>query len=496
MARRIRTTELPAPIKGWNARDPLSDMEPEYAHVMDNWWPSSKGLRTRKGSREHSDTGAAATVGTLAEYYNGDTRQLIGASEDVLYNVTNSTASALASGFGNPDWQTANFSGYLILVNGGNLPQKYNGSTVSTATFTISTGSDLTDLINVHAYKNRLYLVEENSQAFHYGGIGAVSGALSKFDLAQVTQLGGKLMATCSFTRDAGQGIDDLFCAIMSSGEVLIYSGSNPGTASDFALVGKYQIAPPIGRRCVIPYRNDSLIITRQGYISLNSILSGSNIEFSDPIRQAVSDAIDSYAANTGWQGIVHGPGSLLLVNVPTTTGRSEQHVINTSTGAWTRFTGLNAKCWGVYDNRLFFGGFDGKVWEADTGFNDDGQPIQTRAAQAYHHFSNRGNKKRWTLVSPTIKTIGSATLFLRLLTDYRPSAEMSQMGNGAGNGLPIWDQAIWNQAIWASDTIASNWTGITGEGYAAGLDIRTAESGRQVEWYSTKYTWLDGGTL
>src|SRR6516162_7941264 len=50
-SRRLSTPqEAPAPLAGWNTRDPFEVMEPTDAILLDNWFPDFQGLTSRGGS--------------------------------------------------------------------------------------------------------------------------------------------------------------------------------------------------------------------------------------------------------------------------------------------------------------------------------------------------------------------------------------------------------------------------------------------------------------
>ena len=43
-----RTVTVTAPIGGWNARDPLAEMKPTDAVILDNWFCTPTELKVRK----------------------------------------------------------------------------------------------------------------------------------------------------------------------------------------------------------------------------------------------------------------------------------------------------------------------------------------------------------------------------------------------------------------------------------------------------------------
>src|SRR5688572_32353257 len=71
------TRSQPAPVRGWNTRDGIADMEPGFAVVLDNWFPMTAEIKMRKGSAEHvtdivDGSLAAAEVETRSEEHTSE----------------------------------------------------------------------------------------------------------------------------------------------------------------------------------------------------------------------------------------------------------------------------------------------------------------------------------------------------------------------------------------------------------------------------------------
>ena len=336
-----RSDSIPAPVKGWNARDALDGMKPEFAPVLDNWFPKTGFCEVRRGHASHATGVGSGAVETLAPYRPGSTVKLIAAGGGAIYDATAAgAATSLGSGFTNDRWQTTNFAARMFFVNGADAPQVFDNATLAAAGFT---GAGLTpaDLIGVHVFKNRLFFIEENSASFWYAGLSAVTGVLTEFKLDEVHPEGGKLIAMGSLTNDGGAGIDDLAVYIMESGAVIIYAGTDPGDAANWSLIGIFNIGAPIGRRSVLKVGADLIVITADGYIPLLPFLSTDRanraLAVSDNISGAVNDAVRANASTFGWQPVLYPRGNMAIFNAPLIAGVNavaHQHVINTVTGA------------------------------------------------------------------------------------------------------------------------------------------------------------------
>ena len=64
----VRSVSLPAPVKGWNTRDNLSDMKQDYAIILDNWFPLTDRLKLRRGYASHATGIGTGAVESLLDY--------------------------------------------------------------------------------------------------------------------------------------------------------------------------------------------------------------------------------------------------------------------------------------------------------------------------------------------------------------------------------------------------------------------------------------------
>jgi hypothetical protein len=363
---------LPPPIGGWNRRDTLPLMSPKDALLLDNWIPDTTSVHLRSGYSVHATINATATaVETLIQYAPANTanNKLFAAIPSAIYDVTAavtaSSTAAVVTGLTNGRWQhtqmTNTAGSFLALVNGADQPRKYDGTTWSTCSVSAS-GLTRTNLVSVHNHMNRLWFLEENKDYVWYLPTSAIEGTLTQFLLP--FRKGGKLLAMGSWTRDGGTGPDDYAVFLTSTGECAIYAGTDPSSSTTSALVGIYALPEPIGRRCLVNAGADLGILTSQGLVPLSRILgmtSGADkrVSFTDKISGQFGDQYQTSGTAFGWQCLEYPKQSLLIINVPLSErGTQHQYVMNESTGAWCRFTGMNAGCWAILGNdALFFGG-------------------------------------------------------------------------------------------------------------------------------------------
>lgn len=489
---RARSYVTPPSVTGWNARDPLSDMEESDAVVLDNWFPEETSIRTRYGSADYV-TNLPGVVDTLMVWSGPTTEQMFAASGGAIYDVSQpGTVGASSVGLlSNDKWQTTMFGNaagnFLYAVNGQDQPLYYNGTSWQIPSLS---GIDPTTLAYVNTFKQRLFFLERASLAFWYLDIESIQGPLTRFDLGPFASLGGYLVAMGTWTHDSRtSGIDDLAVFITSKGEVLIFQGSDPSSAASWSIIGTYRIGSPLGRRCFVKLGGELIVITRDGFSSMTKFLTGARASqkeaLSDKISKAVKDATATFTTDQfGWQPIFYPQGGLILINNPNL-AQATQFVSNSTTGAWCRYTGLpDAHCWVVFKDQLFFGGHN-KVYQAETGFDDSGTAITATVKPAFSYFGNRSEIKRFTMCRPNLIIDGTASATLAQLSDFEEVAAAYPVQFSPNRG-GVWDQATWDVDEWAGSILNSNWFRITGVGRSGTIQLVTTSQYGTIRWNGT----------
>ncbi|MBF0625286.1 MAG: hypothetical protein HQL82_10840 [Magnetococcales bacterium] len=478
---------MPAPIGGWNARDDHGAMPSNQAIVLDNWFPQTSWVGLRRGFAPHA-TGLPGAVETLMSYSSGGTEKLLAASGGTIFEVTASGAvgAPLASGLTSNRWQSVQFRGSLIAVNGADSPSRFDGSAWTPTAFD-GTGLDPTRLIQVNVFKSRLFLVEKDCANYWFAPVNYIAGTLSKVDLSSLAPHGGVLVAMATWSRDGGAGQDDLAVFLMSGGDVIVYAGTDPGDAANWSLTGVFHLGNPIGRRCFFKLGSDVVIITQDGYVPLSRLLptgrSEPRLALSDAISGAVAEAARNFGHEFGWQPILYPRGNFGLFNVPRGGGVFHQHVINTITLAWCRFTGLNGHCWAVHGERLYFGDSDGRVCQADTGKDDAGADIAADGKTSFQSFGSSAIK-RFTLVRPVLAADGALQVSLGLDVDYHDKP-ITYDPSPATSGAAQWDVSAWDEFPWSAVTPITAWRSVVGVGSNCAVRVRTATRLEGVRWHA-----------
>lgn len=501
-----RQASIPAPTGGLNAKDPLAAMKDDEAVIMDNYFPTPSDVENRNGSMDHS-TGMTGNVETIAIYNDGVQKNIFGVAGGNIYDSTSAGAvgSPLVTGLGNSRFQQINFGtagGYkLLMVNGQDKMQIYDGTAWSEdGDDTTVTGFDTADAIHINNFKNRVWFIEKDSMLAWYLPVSSFGGAAQNIDLAGIFKLGGYIMAMGNWTIDNAAGVDDYAVFITSEGEVALYRGTDPSSASTWALVGTFRMGRPLGRRCMCKAGADVLVVTTDGAFPMSKALltdrSQTNLAATDKISNLISADTQAYFNNFGWQPIIHPTGTKLIINVPTVEGaESIQYVMNTEHGAWCRFTGWNASCFEVVGDALYYGDL-GKIVRADIGTSDNDGEIVGYIQQAFNFFGAKGLQKIFKLAKPYFQSEARVFPTVRINIDFdtkkRAPLESQAISIGAQ-----WNTAQWDTAQWPiGDVVSKSWRSIAGIGVCGGLNISTSLRGIKCRWISTDVVYEVGGSL
>ena len=343
--------------------------------------------------------------------------------------------------------------------------------------------------------------IEKNSLSFWYLSSGVAGGALTEFDMSGEFKLGGFLQAIGRWTRDAGDGQDDVFVAVSSEGEVVVYQGTNPSSATTWGKIGSYYIGKPLGRRCLTQYGGDLIVLTEGGAFPLSSALQSATVDYklalSFKIENAFTDTARSYGSVFGWKTILYPAYGAMIVNVPVAEdGVHYQYVMNTITKSWCRFTDWNAEDFAIFNGELYFT-IGTKVVKAWTGAIDDTSNITAYGKQAFNYFGDSGNLWQFVLYRPVIATNGTINFLTDIDVDFQDT-EINGSATYTVSDTSLWGTAIWGTSVWsASLEIVKNWTSPNANvGYCAAGKIKVSTNALSVQWISNDWVMKRGGIL
>jgi len=406
---------------------------------------------------------------------------------------------------------TANdYNGSFVITKTGANTFTYTMLTTPAANATVVgiytvigiTGVDSSTFIGVNLFKNRLFFTQKNTLSCWYLDVNAIGGVANPLYFGGIARNAGYLQAMGTWTLDAGQGADDYAVFVTSMGEVIVYNGTDPTSATTWALKGVWQLGQTFNRRCFFKWAGDLLLLTQDGLVPLASALQSSRLDprvnLTDKIYYPISQACTQYFANFGWQINYFASENMLILSIPTSTGM-EQYVMHTITKSWARFTGVEAYCWEVSgDNDMHFGG-NGYVATFYTSASDNGANITASVQQAYSYFDSPGQNKRFTMVRPILQSDGGIpSVLCGLSVDFQPIDNTGAISfNPSSQTVGIWNTAKWDANNWGGGLITTRiWQGVTGIGFAGSINLTAVAQGIELHWASTDYVFEAGGVL
>lgn len=512
-----RPFTVSAPVGGLNGRDPLADMDPKDAYVMDNVYPRANAVEVRRGCAKHINTPLEGPTESLHVYTGAGAEKLLAWAGTKAYDVSGATPTVLDTDVTEPYVNTTMFSNaadnaqFLIICNGADLPKSYNGTAIADLTMTGIPSPN--DLIFPFTFKGRLFFVADDMLGAYYLPVGQIQGALSFFDLGQVSKLGGKLIAIASYSDTAGETPNDFIIFITSRGECIVYDGSDPSNASAWRLVGRYFASTPIGSKCAFNLNGQLIILTLDGAVPFSEIRrTGDGKSQGVATREygSVTTKLGRYiselnvnASAKGWEGIQYPRGGWLVLNTPaslTPSGEFYQFVMNVSTGSWCRFVNWNAMCFAVFNDRLYFGRYDGYVMLADEGRNDDGDDILINVKQAYNYFTS-GNEignviKKFQWAQLFVSSDGTPPISGSFSVNFNEKQPESLTGIPNSSGAE-WDEEYWDVASWGtSNEQRTAIITLNRGGFNGSLWLRASLSNISFEWFATQYVLEPTGNL
>lgn len=478
IAQHHQAMTLPAPTRGLIETENLSFMQPGGAMVVNNWFPTIRGLKLRGGCTRWCDLhpGLAdndplrVPVISAFEYVDGLNHRMFAGQQTKLFDVTNPTAVLVKSGQTSGNYSAAQLSNaagrWLIAVNdAGNEPLRYDGTTWTTMAAGDMTGPGgipRAKLVYVWKYRNRLFFIEQSSMNAWYLGIDAVGGALNIIPLSGAATKGGNLLFGATWSIDAGDGIDDKCVFCTDQGELLIFTGSNPGDAANWRQEGRYQVAPPMGMNAHINLGGDLLIATVEGIVPVSKAITKSATE--------LQLAALSYNINRSWREQVlekrefhwsmekwDEQGGLFVATPGSKTNKWHAFAANSVTLAWCRIWGWDVWCWMRLRGDMFFGTGNGIVMQADRTGYDDGRSYLASMVGGWSIFQQQAQTSVWHQARASFSSAAGQPFQPQLsaCTDFLIKLPPPPVAGPDPGVADVWDQGLWDQALWDQPSLS-----------------------------------------
>lgn len=467
---------FPAPIAGWVSSKSLVKPPPLSAQVLENWFPTSTGLKARGGAAKRATIGGDP-VESFITYNAGGTQKLFACDEENIYDVTSVgdpevPPSAAVTGQTSGYYSYINFTtsggSFVLAVNGTDDLLLYDPGTIYAGGWIpiddlstpAITGVTTANLSHVWLYRNRVFFIQDGTMKAHYLGVDSIAGALGTLNLSGVFHRGGSLLFGATWSISAGDGIDEKCVFITTEGEAAVYEGANPAgsTAADWNLVGRYDLTQPLGRRVTMRAGGDLIIATKEGLVPMSAVIAKDAAALS---LAAVSSAIEpdwkrevSRRTSMPWELIKWPEQNYAITSLPVTSVGQEawSFIVNLETGAWTKFVGWATRCLEYLNGRVYFGTNDGEVFEAEIGGKDDDQPIYYTMVGNPDSLKFFGQEKTVHEARPTFRAATPYNPVVSFSTNY--VVELPSAPDSADEGAvsDLWDSGLWDVALWDQD--------------------------------------------
>ena len=516
---------IPSPVGGLNARDTLITMPEVDAPLLKNFIVEPYGVGVRRGYVQHA-TNLGGQVTTLLTWQSGtgskmwavyDTGIAVGVKE-VTTAGDYSAASPALTGLTNGQWRQTNFANaggqHMVAVNGFDDPIVYNtgaGMTRLTAgngtdAYTIS-GVNPNRFIALCTHQRRLWFVEKNTMKAWYLPTDAVYGVVTKFDFGPIFDLGGYLVGIFTWSKNTHAGPQNQLVVVTSEGQVAVYTGIDPASASTWALTGVFFIGAPIGYNFGGNSAGDLLLLTERALISLNLATQDAEVgldstkQVSSKIQKLLDAAIRDNRDEYGWQVIEYPLLNIVLINAPSTDSGIIQFCGQEVTRAWSILDGMDALCWRLFRQDLFFGTVDGTVYQGLTGYLDNtlldgtaGTAVQFEAQQAFSLLEMPGTKYV-SMIRPSLVTAGVPSIVVGVFFDYDIVTVFGDLALVEIDAA-FWDEDRWNSGLWGSGLLASReWVTVGGSGYACSVRF-VGRATDETYWIATDWIVQPGAGL
>ena len=390
---RTKSTVITAPMGGINTRDNLSRGDLDYCMYTYNLQPSEYGCKMRQGFREFANNIAGLngvqTLITHATRLTTSEDKLFAVTSEGIYDISAGgdftgilpgdqpagiafTDTSIQAGYGSfTQYTNDNNDTVLLYADSRNGLLEY---TEATETWVYLTDTDIVgpvvaNIRFVMAFKQRLWMIEENSADAWYLPVAAKKGTATRFSFGPKFLHGGEMVGLWNWTIDAGVGIDDYLVAVSRAGDVAVYQGYDPDNAETFENRGLYYIGKiPAGHRIASEYGGNLNLLSAFGIVSMQDLISGVDsatvkdnslvFKVAPIVRGRMKRTIDQ----PGWEVSFEPSAGVLILNFPTAadllpglSGRAIQLVMNITTGAWGFWRDMPMFTNTAWDGDLYF---------------------------------------------------------------------------------------------------------------------------------------------
>lgn len=477
---------IQASTGGINTLDALMQMPTQDCLYTYNMMPAERGMKVRKGYREWANGCGTGDVRTILNYdsqaEDATDDRLWAVTNEGIYNVTTfgdtspskdvtfSTTTGLA-GYGVKCEFTSDaadhYMFYADAVNGLHQYKEGTGWSVP-AGWTYDPDGDgvytafpVADVAFVMVFKQRIWVILEDSDDAWYLPVASVAGQLTKFVFGAKMDHGGNLMGLWTWTVDGGAGLDDLMIGIGRGGDVFVYQGNDP-SLDDFGLIGMWFVGQvPNSRRLVAAYGSEMYILSTFGVTSLRDLMQGAVTENlrnspSAKINLDLRAAVEAGISSGQWALSIHPADGFMQVIAPDPqTNVHQQYVQNLQTKAWGIWEGIDIISADTWNGEYYMGTSSGVVLQY-TGTLDGamldgtvGEPIEYRLLTAFQTQLKPSTNKRVGFIRTIMIGTTVESFNTDIVWDYGENTAISGAATTPSAAAATWDTDVWDGEQW-----------------------------------------------
>jgi hypothetical protein len=491
-----KTATFLAPIRGWVDSENLASHGPNAATVLENFFPTTRGIRIRGGSKRHATVNTTDGVKSLMVWRSGGNERLFATDLTAIYNITTpadpntppaADVSGLTSGGMFSSVMFANVSGeYLVYCNGANGVRTYNGTVHADQTGSITgTGGAVNTFSHVWVFKNRLFFVQKNTMQAWCLPVDSIGGAATQVSLSGVFQRGGSLMFGDTWSVDAGSGQNDLCVFVSTAGEVVVFQGTDPANAFSWSMLGRYDIGRPLGPNAKFRAGGDLIIATQDGLVPLSAAQTKDPaalnlVAITRPIEISWRTEAVRRESSSAWSCLKLISRDMAIVGLPAVSPYpTEAWVANLLTGAWCKFTGWNISCQADMVSQGYFGSPDGRVYQMEATGKDDTAQYLSTCVGLFDNLKRPASQKTATMARSTWIYTKPFTAKISASFDYRVTLP-AYPSAASHPSLDEWDVGLWDVALWDSgeaERVITGWVSVAGEGFTVAPNVQVTNS-------------------
>lgn len=508
-------------VGGINAFDSPENMAPTDAIALDNWVCRSGYLESRPYFTQFYGAGVDSGYELMDVFHGPAADIFLGFRSDAgvgkLYDLGDTvpaTPISTAMTENIEDICRFHINDKMIILSGDVAELAFNGTTCTALDYTGSSPSIPTTGAFTFGcnFKGRAMYINEADCSFWYAEAGSYQGNITEFPLDLAAQYGGSPKHIAVWTMDTGTGPDDVFVIYLTSGEVLIYQGDDPGDIDNWEIAGSFLLAEPITKHASVKVGADLVLFSRNGYVNLADMLKSDQRSdypaYSRRIWPMVAELIEVMQANgayfTNYNRAVLWADGIVIFQFHMTDGDSlekgYQFVLNISTGAWSRWTISTpyAATFAVFEDNLYYSDlsyFYRAMLPGESGYLQDS--IRLSAIPAFSNLGITDKKKHITAVQfdttfpdpSLIQAVGYSDFNIEgapvAPTGPTSTAPASETGLGE---FPYVRRAM-------LQTTRRGWQNINAYGFTVSMAIEMAMNDpRKIYWRQSTYRFRLGG--